>query len=687
VEHEEDNGADGIRAEVQKIARSARFVKAERLNHFLRLVVEETLSGRGDQIKEYVIGTEVYSRPVDYDPRTDATVRVEASKLRKRLSEYYSAEGRDDTVVIRIPKGCYRPEFEHRAITEEVRTVSPPRLRPRRLAFAIVLVAGVAGLGAWFAAPRKQSLYLSKQHLVSTHPGSHHSASFSPDGSAIVYIDNGSGPEGASTPQVWIKDLSSDRPIQIAFGGVEAAGPAWSARGTQITFERKREGIWVVPRQGGEARQIVEDGRLANVSLDGSRLVFIRRREIWTARADGREQVRVEGVPERFLPMQNRPALSPDGRWVAFFNSEFGPFGDIWVIAASGGVPKRLTFDQSEARGLVWSPDGRWIIFSSARRGSLTLWRVLSTGGKPESLTTGAGEDYEPAISSDGTKLIYTNTRTSWSLMTLDPASGMQRELMTQRELIGFPSFSPDGKRIAFFQPIHGSNHLFAVAADGGAPEQITKGESQHNIFPAWSRDGLALYYYQVRPALSFRRQDLASGGSTEVAAWAYEKQNWAQVDPSGRIGAYTLVGPKGPLSTLLRDLDTGRERRLPLVLTRLQWSRDGDWIVGESGNRDTGKTLIATCHIAEDKCSEIALGLTPKWSADGRRIYFLRPAEQLGWFHLWSAYRDGSAPQRISTLGPFRSDGINFDVSWDGTIVWAPVHTGRQELWLADVD
>ena len=107
-------GPEAIRVELGRITGSSGFVKAERLNRFLRLVVEETLNGRGDQIKEYVIGTEVYGRRPDYDPRTDATVRVEAAKLRKRLSEYYDSEGRDDAVVIYIPKGHYRPQFEYR---------------------------------------------------------------------------------------------------------------------------------------------------------------------------------------------------------------------------------------------------------------------------------------------------------------------------------------------------------------------------------------------------------------------------------------------------------------------------------------------------------------------------------------------------------------------------------------------
>src|SRR5262245_7189498 len=103
-----------VRAQLNKISNSQRFTNAHKLTHFLRLIVEETLAGRADQIKEYTVGVEVYSRRQGYDPRVDSTVRVEATKLRKRLAEYYAGEGQNDQVLITIPKGHYAPVFEYR---------------------------------------------------------------------------------------------------------------------------------------------------------------------------------------------------------------------------------------------------------------------------------------------------------------------------------------------------------------------------------------------------------------------------------------------------------------------------------------------------------------------------------------------------------------------------------------------
>ncbi|HEU0120533.1 MAG TPA: hypothetical protein VFQ91_08415, partial [Bryobacteraceae bacterium] len=78
---------------------------------FLRYVVEKYLAGEASGIKEYEIGTLVYQRSDDYDPREDPIVRVEASRLRARLREYYETSGKDDTVRIELPKGAYIPSF------------------------------------------------------------------------------------------------------------------------------------------------------------------------------------------------------------------------------------------------------------------------------------------------------------------------------------------------------------------------------------------------------------------------------------------------------------------------------------------------------------------------------------------------------------------------------------------------
>jgi tetratricopeptide (TPR) repeat protein len=79
---------------------------------FLAYVVRQALAGDEDLIKEYAIGLDVFDRGPRFDPRDDAIVRVEAMKLREKLTLYYRTEGTTDPVTISLPKGSYRPVFE-----------------------------------------------------------------------------------------------------------------------------------------------------------------------------------------------------------------------------------------------------------------------------------------------------------------------------------------------------------------------------------------------------------------------------------------------------------------------------------------------------------------------------------------------------------------------------------------------
>ena len=98
-----------VLATVAQITSSPLFNTSERLCRFLRFIVAETLAGRSDGIKEYVIGVDVYGRSAEFDPRTDAIVRVEAGRLRAKLTRYYLGEDHGLSVHIALPRGTYVP--------------------------------------------------------------------------------------------------------------------------------------------------------------------------------------------------------------------------------------------------------------------------------------------------------------------------------------------------------------------------------------------------------------------------------------------------------------------------------------------------------------------------------------------------------------------------------------------------
>src|SRR6516165_3920843 len=101
--------AGAVRRQLEEVLKSPGFARNERLSGFLRFIVERHLDGRSQELKESVIGIEVFGREPSYDTKADPVVRTEARRLRTRLTEYYKGPGAGDTLVIELPKGGYVP--------------------------------------------------------------------------------------------------------------------------------------------------------------------------------------------------------------------------------------------------------------------------------------------------------------------------------------------------------------------------------------------------------------------------------------------------------------------------------------------------------------------------------------------------------------------------------------------------
>lgn len=111
-----------LRYHIDKISNYSSLKNSKRSVSFLKYICSCCLEGKENHIKEYSIGVDAFGLQPTFDPQIDPRVRVEASRLRKRLAEYYKEEGQDDPIRIVIPRGSYIPEF-HR-IEEEVKLAS-----------------------------------------------------------------------------------------------------------------------------------------------------------------------------------------------------------------------------------------------------------------------------------------------------------------------------------------------------------------------------------------------------------------------------------------------------------------------------------------------------------------------------------------------------------------------------------
>ncbi len=191
------------RAQVERIFQSKTFRSSDVLRHLLSYLVDASLAGTSDDLKEYTVAVDALGKPSSYDPRQESAVRMQVGRLRQKLTEYYRTEGAEDPIVVDLPKGGFRVLFEPRkapfeqiplpdAAIEEI----PPAGWQRReivLAIALALTLTALAIAAFFAIHFRQAdLALAK----------------APGGEAVV-------PWTPEIQQLWEPILSSNRPLVV----------------------------------------------------------------------------------------------------------------------------------------------------------------------------------------------------------------------------------------------------------------------------------------------------------------------------------------------------------------------------------------------------------------------------------------------------------------------------------------
>ena len=167
-----------VQGQMERLVASSYFSHSRRFPSFLRYVVEQTIAGHEDALKERTLGIEIFGRPADYDTASDPIVRVTAAEIRKRIAQYYQDPGRENELRISLPAGSYIPQFhwpanaalvevsalEHSAVLEEAAHELPIPVelnrRPWKIIAAIALVIVVlAGGGLWMWQSTRRTPY------------------------------------------------------------------------------------------------------------------------------------------------------------------------------------------------------------------------------------------------------------------------------------------------------------------------------------------------------------------------------------------------------------------------------------------------------------------------------------------------------------------------------------------------
>jgi hypothetical protein len=151
VTHSFAIGREQCFQQIERLTKSHSLHGSESLCRLLRYLAEHSLDHPGIALKEYQIATEVLGRPTGFDPQSDSTVRVQAGRLRVKLSEYYAHEGIDDPIFVEIPKGSYALTFQGRSPRAGAQTAGPlaieskpqeietvPSVQPWRMAVVVL---------------------------------------------------------------------------------------------------------------------------------------------------------------------------------------------------------------------------------------------------------------------------------------------------------------------------------------------------------------------------------------------------------------------------------------------------------------------------------------------------------------------------------------------------------------------
>ena len=269
---------------------------------------------------------------------------------------------------------------------------------------------------------------------------------------------------------------------------------------------------------------------------DGKRLAFSYLDRIWVSAPDGRN-----GKPLRpeTTDLERDPAWSADGKSIVLA-ADAGQGFDLVVLPAGGGAPRRLTTLAGDERWPSWTPDGR-VVFSHRSGGRWRLQVVDAAGGSPKPLfsDTTSDDEQQGRVSPDGKRVAYISDRESddgdrdlWvAELTPGPRDRVLRSRLARvRGIEGFPAWSPEGDRIAFFAVRDGSGGVWvtgvpdvlgataaAPTAQGDAlpaprPRAIGPAVlvSRHGGAPAWSPDGKRLAIANLPPP------DLTYNGNPE---------------------------------------------------------------------------------------------------------------------------------------------------------------------------
>ena len=355
--------ADAVEEQLARILASRDFVNSGSLSAFLQFVVRETLAGKSQGIKEYAVGTEVFNRPESFDPRLDTIVRVQASKLRSRLAEYYATDGANDPIVIELPRGSYVPLFHTKQTTSrDIGTIPPPipkgNLRRRRGLIAAALAVGSIGILATLYGIRGSRKPVPVEPIRFTLPPPENTSFYvgslgkiSPDGRHVLSaVTTALGKNG-----LWLRPLNAVSG-QILPGTETATATAWSEDGKYALFPGPGISLTRMDMAGVQVPKVIPGPILGfGISWGRDDVILFTPKEgsgIGRIAATGGSVSLVTSLDDTDGELAHYwPQFLPDGRrFIYFTRNRNSAKNAIYVGSLDGKLRKRLLTSESRAQ-------------------------------------------------------------------------------------------------------------------------------------------------------------------------------------------------------------------------------------------------------------------------------------------------------------------------------------------------
>lgn len=381
------------------------------------------------------------------------------------------------------------------------------------------------------------------------------------------------------------------------------------------------------------------------LSPDGRELAFVAGGDIWTVPAAGGEARILVSDPA----LEARPFYSPDGKQLAFISNRSGN-GDIYVVDLASGATRRITYD--DARDILdgWSRDGKWLYFSSASRdisNYYDVWRVSPNGGTPMQVVSERyTSEYHGAPSPDGNALAFVGRGRAafewWrhgsshidesQIWRLDLAANRYEPLTQDGAREIWPMWMPDGRRIYFVSDRGGAENLWSVTP-GAAPAKVTSFTDGRLLWPSISYDGRTIVFER------------------DFGVWSFD----------------TTAGTAKPVAITLRGVPSAQpveHRRLTDRFSDLTLSPDGKKVAFIA----RGEVFVTSAKEGGDAIrvtTTLAVEMQPVWTGDSRAVIYV--SDRNGRTHLYQ-YDLGSEKETALTTGDANDDTPR--VSPDGKLV-----------------